>query len=107
MALPKIFRLKKDGRLIRSIFDGDTINTPSMLVVEDYLRALAWARSAGGIDALINKAETSAGLIWDFCAARHGSAHLPVIRRHDRQLLSVSFSMILPLPVMPPLPVMW
>ena len=68
--LPKIFRLKKDGQLIRSIFDGDTINTPSMLVVEDYLRALAWARSAGGIDALIKKAETSARLIWDFCAAR-------------------------------------
>ena len=59
--LPKIFRLKKDGRLIRSIFDGDTINTPSMLVVEDYLRALAWARSAGGIDALIKRLRPAPG----------------------------------------------
>jgi phosphoserine aminotransferase len=47
--LPKIFRLTKGGKLIEGIFRGETINTPSMLAVEDYLQALAWARSVGGL----------------------------------------------------------
>jgi len=46
--VPKVFRLAKDGKLIRGIFEGDTINTPSMLCVEDALAAMAWARSVGG-----------------------------------------------------------
>ncbi|MGC6485279.1 MAG: phosphoserine transaminase [Candidatus Puniceispirillales bacterium] len=68
--LPKIFRLTKDGALIRGIFAGETINTPSMLAVEDYLLALEWARSVGGLAGLIERTETNARLIWDFCAER-------------------------------------
>ncbi len=54
--LPKIFRLTKGGKLIHGIFEGATINTPSMLCVEDYLDALRWAKSIGGIDALFERA---------------------------------------------------
>lgn len=50
--LPKIFRLTKGGKLIEGIFEGATINTPSMLAVEDYLFALDWARSVGGLEGL-------------------------------------------------------
>ena len=47
--LPKIFRLTSKGKLIEGIFEGETINTPSMLAVEDYLVALKWAKSIGGL----------------------------------------------------------
>ncbi len=67
--LPKIFRLTKGGKVIDGIFRGETINTPSMLVVEDYLQALAWARSAGGLDGLTARADANAGVIADFVAA--------------------------------------
>jgi len=55
--LPKIFRLTKGGKLIEGIFKGETINTPSMLAVEDYLDALNWAKRIGGLDALIARAD--------------------------------------------------
>lgn len=51
--LPKIFRMVKKGKVDRSIFEGSTINTPSMLAVEDYLDALHWADSIGGLPELI------------------------------------------------------
>ena len=68
--LPKIFRLTKGGKLIEGTFAGETINTPSMLAVEDYLFALAWARSVGGLKGLIARAEANAKAIFDFCDAR-------------------------------------
>ncbi|AVO38590.1 phosphoserine transaminase [Pukyongiella litopenaei] len=68
--LPKIFRLTKAGKLIEGIFTGATINTPSMLAVEDYLVALDWARSVGGVAGLIARADANAQAIHDFCAAR-------------------------------------
>ncbi len=68
--LPKIFRLTSGGKLIEGIFVGETINTPSMLCVEDYLVALKWGRSIGGLDALMHRANANARAIWNFCAAR-------------------------------------
>ena len=74
--LPKIFRLTKGGKLIEGIFVGETINTPSMLAVEDYLVALDWARSVGGLKGLIARADANAKAIWDFCAANDWIANL-------------------------------
>ncbi len=55
--MPKTFRLTKDKKLVEGIFEGDTINTPSMLAVEDYLDALKWAEAIGGLPALIARAD--------------------------------------------------
>ena len=69
--LPKIFRLTKGGKLIEGIFEGATINTPSMLAVEDYLAALDWARSVGGLNGLIKRADTNTAAINDFVTKRN------------------------------------
>ena len=61
--LPKIFRLVKDGKLNRDIFAGSTINTPSMLAVEDQLDALAWANESGGLPGLINRSTDNLNVI--------------------------------------------
>ncbi|MFN4202162.1 MAG: phosphoserine transaminase [Tabrizicola sp.] len=74
--LPKIFRLTAKGKLIEGIFAGETINTPSMLANEDYLVALKWAKSIGGLPALIARAEANARVVWDFCAANPWIANL-------------------------------
>jgi phosphoserine aminotransferase len=68
--MPKIFRMTKGGKLIEGIFKGETINTPSMLCVEDYLVALEWAKSVGGLQGLVGRANANAQSVWDFCAAR-------------------------------------
>ncbi|OLP61124.1 phosphoserine aminotransferase [Xaviernesmea oryzae] len=64
--LPKIFRMTKGGKLIEGIFEGETINTPSMLCVEDYIDALNWAKSIGGLKALMARADANAKVIFDF-----------------------------------------
>jgi phosphoserine aminotransferase len=76
--MPKIFRMTKGGKLIEGIFVGETINTPSMLAVEDYLNCLKWARSVGGLKGLIGRADANAQAIWNFCAARDWIANLAV-----------------------------
>ncbi|MFN3208247.1 MAG: phosphoserine transaminase [Roseovarius sp.] len=66
--MPKIFRLTKGGKLIDGIFEGATINTPSMLAVEDYLLALDWARSVGGLSGLMARADANTKAVADFVA---------------------------------------
>jgi phosphoserine aminotransferase len=61
--LPKIFRLTKGSKLIEGVFRGETINTPSMLCVEDWLLALGWAESIGGLEALIARADANAAAL--------------------------------------------
>lgn len=80
--LPKIFRMTKDGKLVDGIFEGETINTPSMLALEDYLDALTWAEGIGGLKALIARSQDNLGVLdrwvrdcgWaDFLASEQGS----------------------------------
>ena len=66
--LPKVFRMTKGGKLIEGIFEGETINTPSMLCVEDYIDALQWAKSLGGLKALIGRADANTRVIADWAA---------------------------------------
>jgi len=66
--LPKIFRMTKGGKLNEAIFEGETINTPSMLCLEDYLDALGWAKTLGGLPALRAKADANTKVISDWVA---------------------------------------
>jgi phosphoserine aminotransferase len=66
--LPKIFRMTKGGKLNEGIFQGETINTPSMLCVEDYLDTLTWAKSIGGLKALMARADASTKVLSDWVA---------------------------------------
>ena len=67
--LPKIFRMTKGGKLIEGIFTGATINTPSMLCVEDYLDALNWAAGVGGLKGLINRSQSNLKVLTDWVDA--------------------------------------
>jgi phosphoserine aminotransferase len=67
-ALPKIFRLTKKGKVDLEIFEGSTINTPSLLATEDYIDALKWAESIGGLDALFARAEANTKVLTDWIA---------------------------------------
>jgi len=68
--MPKLFRLTKDGRLDAGLFEGATINTPSMLAVEDALDALGWAEGLGGLPALIGRSQGNLKAVADWVAAR-------------------------------------
>ena len=81
--LPKIFRLTKGGKLIDGIFKGETINTPSMLCVEDWLFALDWAERVGGLKALIGRADANAAALDRWVQSADWIEHLaadPAIR---------------------------
>jgi phosphoserine aminotransferase len=67
--LPKLFRLKKGGKINRGIFEGETINTPSMLATEDYIAALEWAQSMGGRKALFDRCDANAKIVHDWIEA--------------------------------------
>ncbi len=64
--LPKVFRMTKGGKINEGIFRGETINTPSMLCVEDYIDALEWARRIGGLEALFARADANASILGDW-----------------------------------------
>jgi len=64
--LPKLFRMKKGDKINEGIFEGATINTPSMLAVEDYVDSLSWAKSIGGLPTLLKRADANAQVIWDW-----------------------------------------
>jgi phosphoserine aminotransferase len=74
--LPKIFRLTKGGKLNEGVFAGETINTPSMLCVEDYLDALQWAKSLGGLSATVARSDANAKELSDWVAATSWVGHL-------------------------------
>jgi len=74
--LPKIFRLTKSGKLNEGIFAGETINTPSMLCVEDYLDALQWAKSVGGLSGTVARSDANASALSDWVAATAWVDHL-------------------------------
>ncbi|MGH6874396.1 MAG: phosphoserine transaminase, partial [Aestuariivirgaceae bacterium] len=64
--LPKIFRLTQGGKLNRGLFEGETLNTPSMLCVEDWLAALGWAKKIGGLPVLISRADANARVLGEW-----------------------------------------
>src|ERR1700760_2282703 len=66
--LPKIFRMTKGGKIVDGIFEGETINTPSMVAVEDYLDALTWAESVGGLKGLIQRSNDNLKALEDWAA---------------------------------------
>ena len=74
--MPKIFRMTKGGKLIEGIFEGETINTPSMLCVEDYIDALNWAKSLGGLDGMIARADANTKVLADWVAKSGWAAFL-------------------------------
>ncbi len=93
--LPKIFRLTSGGKLIEGIFKGETINTPSMLAVEDYLDALNWAKEIGGLDALIGRADANFAVIDAFVEKSSWLGHLAV-KPETRSNTSVCLSIVDP-----------
>lgn len=99
--LPKIFRMTKGGKLIEGIFEGDTINTPSMLCVEDYLDALAWAKSLGGLKSLIARADANTKVISDWVARTPWVDFLagdPAIRSNTSVCLKITDAAVCGLP---------
>jgi phosphoserine aminotransferase len=99
--IPKIFRLTKGGKINEDIFEGGTINTPSMLCVEDYLDTLNWAKSVGGLKGLIARADANAKVVADWAARSSWIAFLakePATRSNTSVCLKVVDPDVLKLP---------
>lgn len=75
-AIPKLFRMAQDGKVLKGFFEGSTINTPSMLCVEDYLDTLRWAQGIGGLDALRARSDASLAILDRWVATRPWLAFL-------------------------------
>lgn len=91
--LPKTYRMTKDGKLIEGIFQGDTINTPSMLCVEDYLDALKWAEQIGGLPALVRRADANVAVLANWMEESGWAAFLaasPRIRSNTSVCLKIT-----------------
>ena len=74
--MPKIFRMTKGGKIVEGIFEGETINTPSMVAVEDYLDALTWAEGLGGLKGLIGRSNANLKVLEDWVAQSNWAAFL-------------------------------
>ncbi len=91
--MPKIFRMTKGGKIIEGIFQGETINTPSMLCVEDYIDALLWAKQEGGLKGLMARADANAKVIFDFVEKNDWIANLakdPATRSNTSVCLTIA-----------------
>ena len=91
--MPKIFRMTKGGKIIEGIFQGETINTPSMLCVEDYIDALLWAKQVGGLKGLMARADANARVIFDFVEKNDWIANLakdPATRSNTSVCLTIA-----------------
>jgi len=93
--MPKLFRMTKGGKLVEGIFEGETINTPSMLCVEDYIDALQWAKGLGGAKALFARADANTKTIADWVAKTPWVAFLAV-RPETRSNTSVCLKVVDP-----------
>ncbi|GAB3121334.1 phosphoserine transaminase [Novispirillum itersonii] len=93
--VPKIFRMTKGAELIEGIWEGDTINTPSMLAVEDVIDALKWAEDIGGTKALIAKSEASLAVVAEWVARSDWASFLPVVE-NTRSCTSVCLTITAP-----------
>jgi phosphoserine aminotransferase len=99
--MPKLFRMTKGGKLVEGIFEGETINTPSMLCVEDYIDALQWGKGLGGLKGLIARADANAKAISDWVAKTDWVDFLakdPAIRSNTSVCLKVVDSKVAALP---------
>jgi phosphoserine aminotransferase len=95
--LPKIFRMTKGGKLIEGIFQGETINTPSMLVIEDYIFALEWAKDVGGLAGLIARSQANAAALDAIVSRLPWLDHLvadPAIRSNTSVCLKFADSVV-------------
>ena len=99
--LPKLFRLTRNGRLMEELFEGSTINTPSMLCLEDYLSALAFVESVGGLEGTIARSNANAKVIADWVARMpwiEFVARVPETRSNTSACLKVINPDVLALP---------
>jgi phosphoserine aminotransferase len=99
--VPKLFRMAVDREVDEALFEGNTINTPSMLCVEDYLDALAWGRGVGGLSALIARADANAALVTDWIEATPWAENLvadPAVRSNTSLCLRFADPAIRKLP---------